>query len=48
MCATASAYNEGVRMYNGYNNGGMINTNVTFFIPVYSNMPTAASANPAA
>jgi len=46
MCATASAYNEGVRMYNGYSQGGIINTNIQFFIPVYSGMPATASPNP--
>lgn len=46
MCATASARNEGVRMYNGYSSGGIINTNIQFYIPVYSNMPDAACPNP--
>jgi len=41
-----AAQSEGQRMRNMYNNSGMLNTNLTFVIPVFENMPVNASPRP--
>ena len=47
MAATGSARSEGQRMADAYAAGGIQNTNLTFYIPVYSNMPQTACPDPA-
>lgn len=46
MTATQSAYSEAVTMYNAYSKSGILNSALTFCIPVYSNMPSEASPLP--
>lgn len=46
MTATTSPSAEATRMYNAYNKSGLINSSLTFVIPVYSGMPEEKSPMP--
>lgn len=46
MTNVLAPYSESKSIYNGYEKSGILNTAITFIIPVYENMPTIPTQNP--
>lgn len=46
MTNVLAPYNESKSVYNGYNNSGILNSSLTFIIPVYNNMPSLPCQSP--
>ena len=46
MTNVLAPYSESKLIYNGYVNTGLLNTSMSFIIPVYNNMPEIPQANP--
>lgn len=47
MTNVQAASNEGLKSYTAYNTMGMLNSTITFNIPIYNNMPELACVKPA-
>ncbi len=46
MTNVLAPYSESKSIYNGYKNSGILDTAMTFIIPVYNNMPTIPTQSP--
>lgn len=46
MTNVLAPYSESKSIYNGYSKSGLLNTSMSFIIPVYENMPTIPMQNP--
>ena len=46
MTNVLAPYSEGKLTYNGYKNGDILNSNLSFLIPVYENMPELPTESP--
>ena len=46
MTNVLAPYSEGKSTYNGYKNGNILNSNLSFLIPVYENMPELPTETP--
>jgi len=46
MTNVLAPYSESKSIYNGYQKSGILNSSISFIIPVYNNMPTIPTDNP--
>ncbi len=46
MTNVLAPYSEAKSIYNGYNKSGLLDTPMTFIIPIYNNMPSIPTQNP--
>lgn len=46
MTNVLAPYSEGKSTYNGYKNGNILNSNLSFLIPIYENMPELPTETP--